>query len=674
MAGTTETKTKIKVGLDASEIKKGGETIREAFNPKTVEGFRRQTTHLERDLSRLVKKQGELAEKLADVEQGSEAYKKLRVELKGVKDQAELVNTALTQMDRIQSRANRQQQDKSKGTARSFAAGMGQGTGLGQYIPTEQGMGARMVGQAVGGGLRRAGGMAAAPFMTPGISGLAGALGQLPFGLGAFGGAALNSASSSYQAAVGYDRSKLGNLHFAGESTKTDLGIDKEGLRSARKDQQAAKGAVKGARSSHNAVARRLRNQSTVSESEWEELAEHRADVAAKQAKVDEAKAAVATAKTKHKFKREGGLGSTSMGTELGFNPNEVQGLLSSFFGARGGEMDKDGERQARTALTAQRAYGVDMGASGSFQRGAMAGGGGTGDQQLSSVLQGAVAAGLRGSQVPEFLGTLVDLQQRAEKQGLKIDAQEFVKTTMMMNWGGMKGLQGQRMAGELTQSAQSLSQRGVQSAEDVMMLRAAGYDPAGGMTSLEDSMLALENPSQEVLQKIMGKLVEGSGGAGTPGAKLHLSHALGRMGVKAGLQQSGEMLEAYKSGGNVDVFTQLMEQKAGGGDKAMRDKAKAGVSQHAPTAAGAARLDAQRINVGKGLGPAMQGFERNMIQAGTVAKNFAGDMKVLNGVVSGAIDMVNQFTKGGTGGTFDRIVKLLEKVLGFASGVPLPP
>lgn len=697
MPGTTETRTNIKVGMDTSEVRKGKEVIKDAFSPKTMEGFRRQANILERDLAGLVERQSDLAEQLGKVDQGSKAYKKLADELKNTKTQADLVTASLNQLDRVQQRQARQEEARERRQRRSggagFVAGMAQGMGVAQYLPSEQNMPHRIAGAALGGGVRRGAGMAAAPFQTPGIGGLSQAVAEIPF-VGGFGSAALQSAAASYQSAVAYDRARLQNLHLAGRQETVNLGVDRARQEAAEAEMQRAQDDEVRARSTAKVVGRkgmqaraaamrarrqqgffgRMFGDKTPEEhtaEAYEGAAGTTQDAIVKAQQDQKAAAAKLADASRERKTVRGGLGPIEMGTDLGFLPIETQGIIGQFFGARGGTMGPEGQRQAEEAMAAQRMFGVQAGQAGQFARGAMAGGGGTRGQSLAETLQGAFVIGLRGAQIPELLGTLVSLQQRAEKQGIKIDAQEFIKTTMTMNAAGLQGLQGQRVAGELTGAAQGLAQRGAQSPLDVLMLRAAGFRPNQGLEGYAQAMQRLETPDQDLLNNVMQQLTQGAGGGGA-GSQLLLKRALGRMGVQVGMGQAGDLIRGFQGGEAPDITALMGQQRQAGGAAAMGRQAEDKVTMYTQTGRAAAKLEAQRIGVGQGMAGAMVGMERNMINAGKVAANFAGNMQSLNKVVADALTLASDFTKGGGEGTLHRIANLLERLLGSKGLVDL--
>jgi exonuclease VII small subunit len=199
--------TTLKIKADTKEAQKAGQVVKQAFSPAALKEFSRAAKDLEGQFTRLTKKQVDLNKALDGVRKGTKEYKAFRDELKQVETQASSVVRALTQMDRVQQRAARQQQYSP---ARNFGAGFAQGLGISQYIPTEPGMGYRIAGAMMG----RAGTAAMAPFTSPGVGGVSQMLGAIPLVGGAASGG-LQTAAGGYQAAIAYQRTKLAGL-FAG--------------------------------------------------------------------------------------------------------------------------------------------------------------------------------------------------------------------------------------------------------------------------------------------------------------------------------------------------------------------------------------------------------------------------------------------------------------------------
>jgi hypothetical protein len=189
----TETKVKIK----GEGFAKLGKEAEKAFSSKTAAGLQRAVRELKGDLSELLGTQIKLTREMRGLDRGSDSFKKFAKELKNVKDQATTVRDLMGDINKLT--------DPRRKRGQGFAAGLAQGTGLGQYIPTGPGMMPRMAGMGIGRMMRRGVGGIAAPFQSPGVGGFAGALGAIPF-VGGAAGQMLMAGHGYFQQAVAFDR------------------------------------------------------------------------------------------------------------------------------------------------------------------------------------------------------------------------------------------------------------------------------------------------------------------------------------------------------------------------------------------------------------------------------------------------------------------------------------
>jgi hypothetical protein len=672
MADTT---TNLKIKADDREIKKLRQSVKTAFDSRTLREFRGETRDLERQVVSLSRKQADLTKQLEKVDKGTKKFKELKDELKGVADHTKLVVSSMQQLDRVQQRAMRQTEVSGR---RRFAQGLAQGAGIAQYIPTAPGMGAQIGGAMLAGGIRRGAGMAAAPFTMPGLGGLAAGLQGVPI-VGGMAAGALQQASAAYQATVQFDRARLQNMYFAGpqrESSRQAAAASAARARSAgvgvRSSLQtmvtgegpAAAAAASAVPQAYAAGEGRgdyvdpldpmaaLKAQSPKSS---EALDRSVAAAARMPSLVNRANRADAAARASRNRIRSG-LGGPGVGIGLGFGPMQQAAMKGEMFRARGGRFDDAGQEQFNQAMAAQIRFGTSMGQAGQFGRMGLAGGGGTGMQGLATVLQGAVAVGLKGSQVPEFLQTLVSLGQSAEKQGIKLNVTEFGKMTMQLRQGGLKGLQGQRVAGGFVQAAQGLASRGVQSPLDVLMLRGAGFQPGQGLEGYAAAMQRLEEPDAELMSNVMGMITQGTGGFGTGGRRLLAKRALGRMGIQVGLRQAGALTEAFGRGEVPDISGLLAAQRQQGGAAGLMERARGLVPGTAVEAAG---LEQRRIAAGR-KADWVVGFEKAAIDSAASLNNFKDSLSAVSGAVGGFVNKMDELTKGGLDGIIKRINQTL--------------
>jgi len=722
MANTTTTNLEVKTERGQQAVKKLGQTISEALSPKHAKELKTATRDLERQFGAAAKAQAVLIKQLEGVKRGTEEYKKLKGELKGVADQADLASKALAQIERAQSRASRQAKE---GRGRNFGLGLAQGAGIAQYLPSGPGAGSRLAGAMIGGAVRRGAGAAAAPFTMPGIGGLAQGLSGIPI-VGGFAAGAISTAAAARQAAVGYDRARLGNLYFSNanrgrrsstganpeytlaqehlDSDKADREkvMDVQGQHQSdqqmladinskdpRRRRRAQQRAMSGDSPTAKRVAARMRGANvgqkiaslsggrgfggygraagirTVPNVGQIQDRQLNADIAENKAQLDAANARVGEASERLQGTRKTvgggrmtGLGSMSLGVKFGYGPMQMEGMKGEMFGASGGTYDNYAFQES---MAAKVRYGVSSGQSGQFRRMGLGGGGGQegGSQSLASVLQGAFVSGLRGSQVTEYLGTLVGLGQQAEKQGLKISAEGFQTLTMSMGAAGLKGPQQARVAGGLTTGLQGLAQRGVQSPVDMMRLRAAGFEPGQGMEGYATAMANLEDPTKqtEIIQKFLAMAAKGTAGVGKNSGALLFKRLMGKGGTSVSMGQASQMIEAYKDGKPPDIQKLLADREAKGGTAGMVKGAVGDVGIGASAARAGARLEAQRIGVGKGAGW-VDKFESNGIKAAGAMNNFSGSLTKLAGLAESLIKVIDKFTEGDLGGIWAKLSK----------------
>jgi len=670
--------TDLKFKADTSAIKKAGQEIKQAFSPEQLKKFRAATADLEKQYGDLTKSQMKLTKALKGVEEGSDAYKKLKDQIKGVRTETDLVSKSMAQLDRIQQRAARQQQAISRQTSagglRNFGAGLAQGSGIAQYIPSGPGMGSRIAGAALAGGARRGAMAAASPFLTPGIGGVAQGLGAIPLIGGAAAGA-LQTAAASYQSAVGYARARHQNLFFANASMGRDLGT------TANPEYAAAQAAVDEARAAVNApvvltktqkknAARKKAVRESFSlnrrpgfgfgmrglvpaPSDEPIIAQKRSD---RNDIIQQRKDALAKAQ-KHLAETDmlrslgvaSGLGSIGLGTSLGFDPTQTEGMKGQFMGARGGTFNQS---QFMEAMLAQVAFGASQQQSGAFARGGLAGGGGVRGQSLMQTLRGGEAQGLRGAQIGEYLQTLVELQKKAESQGIKLDPAAFTKMSMQLNVSGFKGLQAQRVAGGFTSAAQGLSARGASSPMDAMMLRAAGFDPGQGIEGYAKAMRKLEKPDQKLLNNAMNAIREGTEGMGPESRAMITKRAFKAMNIDIGMDQADAFINAGKTPSIAKLQARQESSKSGSYRNVQNRITKGG----ADLTVGAAQLQQDTIEQGVRSAKWVEALAQNSLKMGDVMNNFGVDLTALSSKVKVALAILNAGTKGGLAGTSKKI------------------
>jgi len=704
---------KVKLTADTTGLKEIEAANRRAFNPATVREYKREAKSLEREHEHLNRRLVELTRSIRGFEKGTEAFKNMRKELRGVQQDARLVATALQAVQRAAA---------PKPGSGSFVAGLGQGSGLGQYIPTGPGQMSRMAGMGIGGMARRGVRGISSPFMNPGMGGMVGMLNALPGG-GVAGGA-LQAASGYYQEAVQYQRQRLENLPYvsdlegrtdrmsrvSGRKSETAIAAQQQAdearknLGSAQKkflapvigagmvggraamEQQVQQGFVGGMarhaeellfggipKKIRDAAQRKILGQLTFGASGGKTAAEivggsigagyemQSAGVGAA-GKMSAAEAAAAAdrrriAKARRQAFGDSGIpGLGGLGTTLGFMAGEVQQMTGGFMGARGGVLSKGGtaKDELKEAMIARRRFGIGAEVSGGYQRMFRGGGGGTGEQSLSRTLGGAVAMGLKGVRVNEYLQSLVEMSRKAEQTGIKINVQEFERGAMSLQAMGAEKGQAGRIAGSIQGAAQRVSAGGVQNPMDLLMMRAEGWDPSQGT----ESYFATKNKmaggmSSKGMQRLVGMISQGAGGGGGPEQQASMMRsAFGKMGVSIDPATAKRWLSST-SGGEMSPESveelQRMTAKAGvqGDVGKFYRQAAGGVDQVGGLVKSASSLEAGRIGAGSQFGGLMASMQKATIGSVNALGNFSGALTALSDSVTKFMNAIDKMLQG---------------------------
>jgi hypothetical protein len=706
MPDTTHT---LKFRADSRAVKVAGEEIKKAFDPRSGREFRREMTSLQRRLKDITSAQAGLVKELMRVEEGTDAYKKLQDQLKGVEDQAKTVRSAIQGITSAHKEFGSEQR-------RGFVAGAAQGLGIAQYIPSERGMGRRIAGAMVGRGVRGAGARATragtAPFTQPGLSGLTTAVGAIPW-VGPMAAGQIQALSGMYQEALGFQRASRAALFAQGAAPTPEerrariaraeeavvqirqagaLGAEAAGelaadvqakqARAARpvvKRRQTAGGLPWYARSGRDfpkgsyaaeiaeemevtaepaaeaegaAEGGRRRIRSLVRPTGFRRDIGTVADVKEVRRQTEEAvKAVRARARAVPT-----GLPGAGAGAQFGIGGQEMMQQFGQFMQARGGTYD-DVKRRQFVQQMAATTMGVSAGTAGQYARMGIAGGGGFGTADLATVLQSAVAMGLRGSQVPEYLQTLVGLGQQAERQGVRIDERGFGRQSALLRAVGFQGPQIGRVAAGMTSAAMDLSQRGVSSPVDMIMMRAAGYDPTQGIESYARASNRMAGGMDlDMLQNLMGMIVRGArGGIGRSGretAVMMTRRFFGNIKNPIGPGQASTILDAYQQGKlgreHLSMLGKTIDQgERRGAHGRLVEEARTRVGRGAYLTQIEAGMEAKRIALGTKMSGTMVKLNEASLSAAGAVANFSGQLKTVAGWMADFTKKMEQVTKG---------------------------
>jgi hypothetical protein len=649
----------LKIKADDRELAKVGRAQKKAFDKRDIREFTRAGRDLERQIADLTKRQISLNEAIRKVDKGTDDYKKFTRQLGDANDEATQLERTLGRVNQTLSRARREE-DKSRQRRQGFVGGLGQGLGVAEYLPTGAQQAPRMAGAMLGRGVRRGVGAVTSPFLTPGVGGMAQGFAGIPI-VGGFAAGAMQSAAGFYQQAVGFHQQRRGALFaqgggFSAEQMASRRQIAAQEAQRVRREgkiaaqeaaivrrrqlkvlaQKTAGAALTAKEGPAKALGRVLSGKAMAKGGDvpvyaepggpivgemdefqrrypggtykdyqaWRKklaktpVAPIRADPGRILKETEQrAKAIQAAAK-----RQPAGLPGAGAGVQFGLGPQEMMQGFTQFMQARGGTYDDVRRSQFKEQMAATT-YGVSAQQAGQFARMGIAGGGGQGMYQgLAGVLQSAVAQGLRGSQVTEYLQTLVGLGQQAERSGVKINVRDFTHTAAQLRGAGLQGLQAQRVAGGLQQAAMGVSQRGVQNPMDVMLIRAAGYDPSQGPEGYAAALEKLEGGmSPEIQQRLLSSMASGAeaGGGGPKMQRLMMRRAMGRLGVLTGSKDAGRMLARGRGeGGEAERRMIHQGDRLFAGDRLITE-ARGRVRRGAGLTIGSAGLQAGQVGVG---------------------------------------------------------------------------
>lgn len=698
-----ETTHTLKIKADTRAVKVLGQEIQKAFDTRKPREYQRELSGMQRRLKDLSAAQTHLVKELEKTKEGTDAFKKLQDQLKLVGREAKTVQGAVSSLTTAYKDFNAERK-------RGFAAGMAQGLGISDYIPSEPGMGRRIAGAMVGRGVRRAYGAAMAPIQQPGVGGLATMLGAIP-GIGPMVSGQIQALSGMYQQAVAYQQSARGALFAqgAGFTPAQQKARIVQGELEVAKERQREKlmlGAAKHFRDREKASteakekiaggARRAVAAAAPMGGGWAGLAAGlRAERERIRAATAEEKEAAGMApgealkpppggrryphaeytdpslirmKAKQRIEeirsraraQPTGLPGMHEGVSFGFGPNEMMQQFTQFMQARGGTYDDVKTRAFRQQLAATT-MGVSAGQAGQFARMGAAGGGGRGAVDLATMLSSAVTVGMRGSQIPEYLQTLVSLGQEAERSGVKIDERAFTRQAGLLQAVGFKGPQIGRVATGVNRAAMQLSQRGVSSPVDMIMLRAAGYDPSQGPEGYASAINKIEGGMDlPMLQRLLGMATQGAtGGVGATGRQtsiLMMKRFFSRMGTPMSAASASGILDAYQEGKLGREHVSMLNRNISSTERKdahgwLVGGAKRAIARGAPVAVAEAGMEAKRVALGMKVSGTMEKLNEASIHAAGAVAAFDSQLKYLATGMANLTRKLEAFSKALAGG-----------------------
>ena len=518
MPNETVTST-IAIKLNAREINGLPAVLKKVFNA----GPARELTAASRDVSKAFQDNlstaSRLVNEMAKVQKGTAEFRKLRDELKETNATGQILERTMQRITTATERAAKAA-DTYTGGKGTMAPGGGGGGGGG--IGAGRGSGG---GAGAGGGFGL--GSALNGFMSQqapmlGMGALTAGLAGIPL----VGGAAAGSAMAAFQQYGSYLSERTGYMNaspfinrgaFAASRTLAGTGGGGGGRPG---------GKMSNTRTGNNAAAAAL---GLGAEMTPEQLADMSAQLGGangitkagakaadavglvpgrnvSQAMEDKARdqAAAADSEAKRTGPRTVSALSDfySNAVQMGYKPQEAIAMAGQLGQASGRRVNAE---QSSFGLAASRAFGLDVGTTGSLMRGMRRTGGEDTPEAIAKLIGQQVALGLEGSELNEALqeqAAFLD-QQQQQLRSLSMGGQGVANMAKGLAGAGIPAYAATGMVQQFTQGAAARGQQGANSATDIRMAKAMGID-ISNREGYAEFQLALQDPDRVAMA--MGK------------------------------------------------------------------------------------------------------------------------------------------------------------------------
>jgi hypothetical protein len=215
---------------------------------------------------------------------------------------------------------------------------------------------------------------------------------------------------------------------------------------------------------------------------------------------------------------------------------------VSQVGGGRGAALQAQGMVPA--AMAAQTGYGIGAETSGAFlqagRRGGLVGGLGDAGGALAGAIQDGLKLGLQGSELTDWVAKIGEGIQQWRQTGIPFNKDSTAALAGAVAGVGLGATRGAVVAQGLATAAQGLSQRGPSSPEELMMLQeVGGWKPGTGAAGFEAAQAQLEGGkglTSEAVQRLMKRAM--SAGGGGAGGRLVARRMLKQLGIQTGVEE----------------------------------------------------------------------------------------------------------------------------------------
>ncbi len=234
-----------------------------------------------------------------------------------------------------------------------------------------------------------------------------------------------------------------------------------------------------------------------------------------------------------------------------GMSNNESAAFVAQMVASGGGTASQYGNRDIKEAFAAQAGLGIDAGTSGVLARGDQTGGATTaGSSTLARAIADAISLKLEGSDRQKYIQQIAASVENFATTGIKVDAQsEGSLGRMFQSSGGLTGTRASAMAQGVSSSMSQLADGGPQNVDQMMVLQAAGFNPADP-ESYYKAQERLDNASPGDRAKIYAQAESRALGGMTGMGRYAKAGALRRFGRNTGRNlRIGEALRESSMG-----------------------------------------------------------------------------------------------------------------------------
>lgn len=566
--------------------------------------------------------------------------------------------------------------------------GAGMGGMAGKFMQRGPGFWRQFAGQQAGGMLRRAGG-AVGSLATGGVGGFQQALGAIPVVGGAMAGQ-LGAAAGHADQALQWQREQV-QLAPMFQPAEGEMGK----ARQAQQQAAAIRKNMRGNRRRQNAAYKTARDQAAesldiggiggmlgMSPADREEYLTSvglaakqklkQADVArdGTQKELSRKAARLSRQAEKTPYGRAGKLG----GRYLGLGRQESAQQVGQLYQVAGGKFagEKDQRRAVGTSMAAQTMYGVQAQTAGAFlgagRRGGLIGGRGQAAESLTGALGDAVAIGLEGSEITQYMQQVAQGIMQFQQTGIPMNKNSLKAMALEINKAGIGGVRGAAMAGGLQQYVQGIGQRGITGGMDLMLMQAFGGFKGDGspgdyrnaiirmeaMQGMEVGAVGAESPLSAMVKR---EFYRAGGKAGE--GDIMVRRMLGKVGMRGSQAEFTAMIERatgetilapeQRKGAFIDVAGETGRRKKGAAQaqqtpEQLMAAAAERITSLGPNLRTQARLMDKQLAIGEGILTTVQNLKDSSLTLNAAFVKLAGPS--LTAFSSSIKDVTSQFVK----------------------------